>query len=163
MRARLLLATSNLDLQRGVLKTFLFIGLGFIDNLLRHEDLLDNLPGRRHIVVQQNADGQAPAHPKHHDGHDNSHHTHALGLLTGLIAGHIQLRNQGQDSKQDQADQRRQRNHKAIGKGSARRGGQVGQDVEERERAVVKVLRQVTQQRKQGKQDRHLGLKPSSW
>ena len=79
-----------------------------------------------------------------------------LSLLAGLVARHIELRNQGQDGKQDQANQRRQCNHKAIGKGSARRGGQVGQDVEERERAVVKVLRQVAQQCKQGEQDRHL-------
>ena len=156
MRARLLLSTSDLNLQRSVLKTLLLIGLRLVDDLLRHKNLLDNLPSRRDVVVQQNTNGKAPAHPKHHDRHDNGHHTHALSLLAGLVARHIELRNQGQDGEQDQANQRRQCNHKAIGKGSARRGGQVGQDVEERERAVVKVLRQVAQQCKQGEQDRHL-------
>ena len=84
MRARLLLATSDLNLQRRVLKTLLLIGLRLVDDLLRHKNLLDNLPSRRDVVVQQNTNGKAPTHPKHHDRHDNGHHTHALSLLAGL-------------------------------------------------------------------------------
>ncbi len=114
MRALLMLAAHDVNLDRSVGHTRFFLGLGLIDDPLRHENLLDDLPSGRHIVVQQDAGGHAPAHDEHHDGHDDHHHLGALHLSTRLVAGHVHLRDEREHTEQDQGDQIRQRGAEAV-------------------------------------------------
>ena len=58
MRALLVLVTDNVNLDRGVDHAGLFLSLGLVDDLLGHKDLLNDLPGGRNVVVQQNAGGR---------------------------------------------------------------------------------------------------------
>ena len=59
MRTRLVLTANNIDLDRSIGHTLLFLGLRLIDNLLGNEDLLDNLPSGGYIVVQKNTGRKA--------------------------------------------------------------------------------------------------------
>lgn len=158
MLTRFALATNNVDLDRGVRQALFLLGLRLVDNLLGNEDLLNDLPQRRDIVIQQNAGGQAPANKEHHDSHDDTHSLHALSLGARLIASHIQLRNQGQDGEQHQRDDIGKRGGKTISHGGGRRRNQARKDVEKREGSLVirEVVRQIAKKREQREQQGHL-------
>lgn len=142
MRALLVLVTDNVNLDQGVDHAGLFLSLGLVDDLLGHKDLLDDLPGGRNIVVQQNAGGHTPTHDEHHDSHDNHHHLGALHLSARLVAGHVHLGNEGQDAEQNQRDEVRQRGAETVGEGLGRRSDEVRQDVEEGE-ALLSRIREI--------------------
>ena len=99
-----MLTTHHIDLDGGMRQALLLLGLSLLHNATGHEDLLRNLPQRRNVVVEQNARRQVPTKPEHHDAHDERHGAHGRSLLTSLVMGLIQRRNNRQDAEQDHED-----------------------------------------------------------
>lgn len=133
MGALPVLATNHIDLDGSVHHALLLLGLSLLDDLLGDEDLLDDLPCGGNVIVQQDAGGKTPAHEEHHNGHDDHHHLGALRLGARLVARHVQLRDERQQTEQDQGEQVRQSLGKPTGKGLGGRHDEVGQDVEKGE------------------------------
>ena len=130
MGALPVLATNHIDLDGSVHHALLLLGLSLLDDLLGDEDLLDDLPCGGNVIVQQDAGGKTPAHEEHHNGHDDHHHLGALRLGARLVARHVQLRDERQQTEQDQGEQVRQSLGKPTSKGLGGRHDEVGQDVE---------------------------------
>lgn len=154
-----MLAANDIDLYGCIRLTLLFLGLGLVDDLLGHKDLLDRLPGRGHVIVKKDASGKIPTDEQHHDGHHHGHHTHALSLGARLVAGHVKLGDKREHGEQDESDD--------IGRGGCDAGSErargsrlkIREDVEEREVLggnIREILRKIAQKREQGDEDGHL-------
>ena len=151
-----MLAADDVDLDGGVREALLLLGLCLVDDALRDEDLLDDLPRGGDIVVEQDAGGEVPTDPEHHDGHDERGHAHGGSLLTRLVAGHVELRDQREHREKDKRDEIRRRGGDALPPHGGRSGRQVGEDVVEREARALEVRGKVAQQREEGEEEGHL-------
>ena len=152
MRAGLALLADDVDADRLIGHTLGLVGLGLLHDLAGDEDLLDNAPGRRGDVVQDNAHRDVPAEPDHHKRHDNAHD---LGLA---CLRRVRLRVEQHGNERKNAE-RENEQHVDPGTNDAERAnGVVGRDRKGLKDAIeVGALGNlVAKHGEQGKEDRHL-------
>ena len=117
-----MLLADDVDADRLIGHTLGLVGLGLLHDLAGDEDLLDNAPGRRGDVVQDNAHRDVPAKPDHHKRHDSAHDL-GLACLRG-----VRLRVEQHGNERKNAE-RKNEQHVDPGTNDAERAnGVVGRD-----------------------------------